>query len=234
MNYSFSIILLFFLKNCLRVNSDHYKGGVYTSYMPDRSSISFNFQIYYKRTGPSSAIYCDDNTINSQINRTDGNAGYIRMYYCNSANCLSNYINIIYNFKCLNYDPNNNWAQFENSVNVPLNSALLQTYDRVKFSIENSNGAWSLDYWSSSYNIIYAWTHTNRLIAQNTPPNVRSFAVFNIKCGCETKFKPIIIDPDQDDVIKCRKSEPSLNEGDCGTYCTSRYILNETSCTHFH
>ena len=225
-----NFISLLFLINALKVLCEYYKGGVYTSYMPDSSSISFNFQIYYKRTDPSSAIFCDDNTINSRIIKTDGNAGYIRMYYCNSILCSSNFIDIIYNFKCINYDPNNNWAQFENSVNVPLNSALLQTYDRVKFSIQNWNGVWSLDYWGSTY-IFYAWTHTYRLIAQNTPPNVRSFAVFNFKCGCETKFKPIIIDPDQGDEIRCRKSNPSLNEGGCGTVCTSRYILDETTCT---
>jgi hypothetical protein len=234
MNFLFSLslksILVVLITITQFVNCNHYKGGVYTSFMPDSSSITFYFQMYYKRQNVDTAIFCDDNTINSQVNRSDGNADYIRMFYCDSNSCPHS-DKIVYNFKCLNYDPINNWAQFENSVTLPLNSTLLKTNDRVKFSIENSSGAWSTDYWNSTNNINYAWTHTNRLIAQNTPPEVRSFAVFSIKCGCETKFRPIIVDPDQGDVIKCRKSEPNLKEGSCGSYCTSRYILNETTCT---
>ena len=218
-NFLFLTGALIILANC-----SHYNGGVFTSIMPDNQTISFRFQVYYIRTGPTTAIFCDDTTIKSQAVVKDTSAASITISYCNAAGTCTGSSTVPYSFRCLNYDIANNWAQFENTVDVALNFATLKNYGYVQFALLKS-GTWAL---FDTYN--YYWAHTNRVVADNTPPNVISFPIMNIKCGCEVVFKPLIIDNDAGDFIRCRISDVADKEAGCGTFCTSRFKLNETNC----
>ena len=200
-----SLLLLTSTFNLL-VNGAHYKGGVFTSIMPDNETISFRFQAYYIRSGPGSAIWCDDTTISSQKNVTDGSVSSISIAYCDSSTAAcSASTSVPFYFRCLNYAITNNWSQFENTVNVTLDFTKLQTYDSVKFFLVSS-GQWD------GFAYTYSWSHINRVVFSNTPPNVISFPTLNIKCGCEIVFKPLIVDTDSGDFIKCRKANYTLKE----------------------
>jgi len=218
------------------VKCDHYKGGVFSSFLNDDKIINIKYQLFYRRNGSASSIYCDNSLIQSQELKQDGNANRVEIYYCNSAdNCYyDTYLK--FDFKCINYDVTYDWSAFENYKSVNVNRNLMSTYnlDRIIFVIYNNGGAWSKEYWSEG--IVYSWIHMNKLISfknktiQNVPPEVLSFPNHNIKCGCESKLKPTIINKDND-IIKCRKSVYSIynKRKECGS-CSNQYTIDTDSC----
>jgi hypothetical protein len=193
--------------------------------MPDNKTITFKFQVYYRRAGTGTIVACDDTTIKTQALVTDPSAANIQIAYCKSTTGLcTGTTNVAYNFRCQNYDIANNWAQFANTVNLTLNYATLKTYDSVEFSLPTS-GNWAL---FTAYK--YYWSHINRVVVGNTPPYVIAFPMLKVKCGCTVVFKPLIIDDDSGDFVKCRKSLAANGESGGTTY-TSTFLLNETTCS---
>jgi len=216
----------------------HYKGGVFTSFSPNNQSISIKYQLYYKRRGTSTAIWCDDSLIQSSGYVKDPSDPKIMVYYCNSImnQCKNDALALIsFDFRCINYDEKNNWSAFENSKTITLNPSLISNYDQILISLQNTQGEWSLDNWSNSYK--YFWTHLNKRVRLqesipviNTPPEVQSFPNHNIKCGCESKFKPTIFDKNPNDKIKCRASSKNYGQPECGL-CSQNYIVDSETCT---
>ena len=166
----------------------------------------------------------------------DDNISGVKIYYCDLDSCKYDK-SLHFDFKCINYDVKYSWSAFENYKSITLNREYMSNnnLDRILIVIDNQNGEWSKQYWRNE--IVYHWTHMNKLISfqnntvQNTPPEVLSFPNHNIKCNCESRFRPTIISKDND-IIKCRKSMWRLYNGinECGS-CSNQYDLNADTCT---
>ena len=182
------IIILILISITGFIECDHYKGGVFSSFLKNSTNMNIKYQLFYRRTGSATSIYCDDNLIQSQKLQMDDNISGVKIYYCDLDSCKYDK-SLHFDFKCINYDVKYSWSAFENYKSITLNREYMSNnnLDRILIVIDNQNGEWSKQYWRNE--IVYHWTHMNKLISfqnntvQNTPPEVLSFPNHNIKCN---------------------------------------------------